>query len=85
MPRMRRVLAVVLFLAAVVPVAVSTAGCGGRPPVPRRLVVEKDLEGWKYRRFQGPVVCVRVWGEGNKGEGARPCFPPLWGRVPQRG
>ena len=57
-------LAVVLFLAAVAPVA----ACGGRPPVPRRLVVEADLDGWKYRRFQGPLLDVEVWMEGNKGE-----------------
>ena len=57
---MRRVRAVILSLAAAVPVAVSAGGCGGRPPVPKRLVVERDLEGWKYRRFQGPLLDVEV-------------------------
>ena len=65
---MRRARAVILSLAAAVPVAVSAGGCGGRPPVPKRLVVERDLEGWKYRRFQGPLLDVEVWVEGNKGE-----------------
>ena len=65
---MRRVRAVILSLAAAVPVAVSAGGCGGRPPVPKRLVVERDLEGWKYRRFQGPLLDVEVCVEGNKGE-----------------
>lgn len=50
-----------LFLAAVVMVL----GCGGRPPVPKRGVVEADLGGWKFRRFQ-EVLDVEVWVEGNK-------------------
>ncbi len=42
-------------------------GCGGRPPVPRRGVVEGDVGGWKFRRFQ-PVLDVEVWVEGNEAE-----------------
>jgi hypothetical protein len=43
-------------------------GCGGRPPVPKRGVVESDLGEWKFRRFQ-PVKDVEVWVEGNLAEG----------------
>lgn len=47
---------------------VILAGCGGSPPVPKRLVVEGDLGSWKYRRFQGPLLDVEVWIDGNEGE-----------------
>src|SRR6185436_15544123 len=30
--------------------------------------VESDLGSWKFRRFQGPLVDVEVWIEGNRGE-----------------
>ena len=43
-------------------------GCGGQKPVPKRLVVEGDLGSWHYRRFQGPLLDVEVWIDGNKGE-----------------
>lgn len=43
-------------------------GCGGRPPVPKRLVVEGDVGTWKFRRFQGPLLDIEVWVDGNKGE-----------------
>ena len=46
---------------------VLIAACGGRPPVPKRGVVESDLGEWKFRRFQ-PVLDVEVWVEGNKAE-----------------
>lgn len=48
--------------------AVVGVGCGGHPPVPRRGVVEADLGSWKFRRFQGPLLDVEVWVEGNKAE-----------------
>jgi hypothetical protein len=48
--------------------AVAVAGCGGHPPVPTRGVVEADLGSWKFRRFQGPLLDVEVWVEGNKAE-----------------
>ena len=47
--------------------AVGVSGCGGRPPVPRRGVVEGDVGGWKFRRFQ-PVLDVEVWVVDNKAE-----------------
>jgi len=47
---------------------VLLVACGGHKPVPKRLVVEGDLGSWKYRRFQGPLLDVEVWIEGNKGE-----------------
>lgn len=47
---------------------VLLAGCGGSPPIPKRGVVEADLGSWKFRRFQGPLLDVEVWIEGNKGE-----------------
>lgn len=54
----------VLFVAVVV---LATA-CGGHPPVPKRGVVETDLGSWKFRRFQGPLLDVEVWVDGNKAE-----------------
>ena len=42
--------------------------CGGSPPIPKRGVVEADLGSWKFRRFQGPLLDVEVWIDGNKGE-----------------
>jgi len=47
---------------------VAAVGCGGHPPVPKRGVVETDLGSWKFRRFQGPLLDVEVWVEGNKAE-----------------
>ncbi len=49
-------------------IAVIVAACGGRPPVPKRLVVEGDVGSWKFRRFQGPLLDIEVWVDGNKGE-----------------
>ena len=46
---------------------VVLVACGGRPPVPKRGVVEGDLGDWKFRRFQ-PVLDTEVWVEGNKAE-----------------
>jgi hypothetical protein len=54
--------------AMLVVLAVVAMGCGGHPPVPRRGVVEADLGSWKFRRFQGPLLDVEVWVEGNKAE-----------------
>ena len=44
---------------------VIAVACGGRPPEPKRGVVEGDLGAWKFRRFQ-PVLDVEVWVDGNK-------------------
>jgi len=54
--------------AVFVATALIAVACGGRPPVPRRGVVETDLGAWKFRRFQGPLLDVEVWVEGNKAE-----------------
>jgi hypothetical protein len=43
------------------------AGCGGRPPIPKRGVVESDLGSWRFRRFQGPLLDHEVWIEKNNG------------------
>src|SRR5512146_2552492 len=56
-----------LFLGAIVALGMTTGACGGHPPVPKRGVVESDLGGWKFRRFQ-PVLDVEVWVENNKAE-----------------
>jgi hypothetical protein len=48
--------------------AAVAIGCGGHPPIPNRGVVEADLGSWKFRRFQGPLLDVEVWVEGNKAE-----------------
>jgi hypothetical protein len=53
----------ILLLAGIVMVF----ACGGNPPPPKRGVVEGDLGGWKFRRFQ-PVLDVEVWVEGNKAQ-----------------
>jgi hypothetical protein len=57
-----------LFAAVVLVGVVAGLGCGGHPPIPKRWVVEGDLGGWKFRRFQGPLLDVEVWVEGNKAE-----------------
>jgi hypothetical protein len=44
------------------------AACGGHPPPPKRGVVEADLGGWRFRRYQ-PVLDVEVMIQGNRGEG----------------
>lgn len=49
-------------------VVFAAAACGGTPPLPPRGVVEKDLGSWKFRRFQGPLLDIEVWVEGNRGE-----------------
>jgi hypothetical protein len=54
----------VLFVAIVL----TVFACGGRPPIPTRGVVESDLGSWKFRRFQGPLLDIEVWVEGNKAE-----------------
>jgi hypothetical protein len=52
---------------AVVIAALGSLSCGGRPPIPRRGVVEGDVGGWKFRRFQ-PVLDVEVWVADNQAE-----------------
>src|SRR6185295_15734016 len=49
-------------------VAVILMACGGHPPIPKRLVVEGDLGSWKFRRFQGPLLDIEVWVDGNRAE-----------------
>src|SRR3954470_8820023 len=46
---------------------VMLVACGGKPPIPKRGVVEGDLGTWKFRRFQA-VLDVEVWVDGNKAE-----------------
>ena len=54
--------AVVAF--ALVAAVWCAAGCGGRLPVPARRVIEGDIDGWRFRRYQ-LVVDVEVYIEGN--------------------
>lgn len=54
----------ILLLAVVIVVG----ACGGKPPLPKRGVVETDLGSWKFRRFQGPLLDIEVWVDGNRGE-----------------
>src|ERR1051325_1845209 len=49
-------------------VLITVGACGGKPPLPRRGVLETDLGSWKFRRFQGPLLDIEVWVDGNKGE-----------------
>jgi hypothetical protein len=48
-------------------VALLLLGCGGRPPQPKRGVVEADLGAWRFRRFQS-ILDVEVWVENNKAQ-----------------
>jgi hypothetical protein len=52
---------------ALVVCLVTLVACGGRPPIPKRGVVESDLGAWKFRRYQ-PVLDIEVWVENNKAE-----------------
>ena len=49
-------------------VVIAVGACGGKPPLPARGVLETDLGAWKFRRFQGPLLDIEVWVEGNRGE-----------------
>jgi hypothetical protein len=40
------------------------ASCGGRVPPPERRVIEGDVGGWRFRRYQA-VVDVEVYVDGN--------------------
>jgi hypothetical protein len=40
------------------------AACGGRVPPPKRRVIEVDVAGWRFRRYQ-EVVDVEVYVDGN--------------------
>jgi hypothetical protein len=51
--------AVLLMLAVVL-----LAACGGPGAQPRRGVLEHDVDGWSYRRFQ-QLLDVEVWVSGN--------------------
>jgi hypothetical protein len=46
----------------------TVGACGGKPPLPKRGVLETDQGSWKFRRFQGPLLDIEVWVEGNRGE-----------------
>jgi hypothetical protein len=50
-----------LFLAA----AIALGACGGPPKPPVRGVIESDVEGWTFRRYQS-VLDVEVWVPKNK-------------------
>lgn len=45
----------------------GATGCGGRPPVPKRGVVEADVGSWTFGRFQ-PVLDVEVYVGANPAE-----------------
>jgi hypothetical protein len=48
-------------------VVAALVACHGRPPIPKRGVVEADLGAWKFKRFQ-PMLDVEVWVDNNKAE-----------------
>jgi hypothetical protein len=50
--------------AAVAVVVLLTVGCGGADGPPRRGVVEHDVDGWSFRRYQR-LLDVEVWVQGN--------------------
>jgi hypothetical protein len=58
-----------VVLAGIVVVAAVSGACGGHPLPPARGVIEGSVGGgdWHFRRFQGPLLDVEVWIEGNKG------------------
>src|SRR6185436_5858437 len=49
-------------------ITVGAVACGGKPPLPKRGVLETDVGSWKFRRFQGPLLDIEVWVDGNRGE-----------------
>lgn len=51
-----------------VAVLFALTACGGHPPPPARGVIEGDLGGWKYKRFQGPLLDPEVYVDKNHGE-----------------
>lgn len=54
---------------------VTLFACGGNPPIPKRGVVENDLPGWKFKRFQH-VLDIEVWVENNKAEAFAASYIP---------
>lgn len=46
----------------------AALACGGRLAIPERRVIEGDIDGWRYRRYQ-KVVDVEVEVAGNSGRG----------------
>lgn len=66
---------------------VTLFACGGTPPIPKRGVVEGDLPGWKFKRFQH-VLDIEVWVENNKAEAFTASYIPVdadkRGRVEER-
>jgi hypothetical protein len=54
---------------------VAAAACHGRPPVPKRYVVEGDLTGWRHRRTQ-QVLDVEVWVDNNKADAFTASYIP---------
>ena len=55
------------MLALALALTAAGAGCGGRPPVPRRGVGETTIAGWEFRRFQ-QVLDIEVWVPANRAE-----------------
>jgi hypothetical protein len=47
-------------------VCLTTLACGGRLPPPKRRVIETDIEGWTFARYQ-KAVDVEVWVPRNLG------------------
>lgn len=45
--------------------ALAIAACGGPDAPPRRGVIESDVDGWSFRRYQS-VLDVEVWVPGNR-------------------
>ena len=52
------------FATAILCAALSAGACHGKPPVPPRSVIEADVAGWRYRRFQA-LLDVEVWAPDN--------------------
>ena len=49
-----------LFLASGLLAAGLLGACGGTPKPPKRGVIESDVEGWGFRRYQS-VLDIEVW------------------------
>ncbi|RMH40526.1 MAG: hypothetical protein D6689_13460 [Deltaproteobacteria bacterium] len=49
-------------------VAAFASACGGRPPPPKRLVIESNVASWTFRRYQR-LVDVEVWVPDNRAVG----------------
>ena len=74
----RPVVVAVAWLCGLASLAALAPGCG--PSIPTRFVLERDVEGWSYRRYQH-VLDVEIGVEGNPAEGHTATYVQRPGRT----